>query len=146
MEDRLVVPRERLCIHSSLFAFPVSICCKHGIHTPVHPAIVDQKLYVHIALQAPLAYSSSFVEALHDSCNVMKSHTALKIATERPISIQSLMTPAMFIVSALVLPMSRKTDMLRPKAAAALLKKIGMSKFTCKESVRSGLLLGGFER
>lgn len=58
----------------------------------------------------------------------------MKIATESPMSIQSLMTPAMFIVSALVLPISRKTDMLRPKAAAALLKKIGMSKFTYKQS------------
>ena len=50
------------------------------------------------------------------------------------MSIQSLMTPAMFIVSALVFPISRKTDMLRAKAAAALLKKIGMSNFTCTDT------------
>ena len=52
------------------------------------------------------------------------------MATERPISIQSFMTPAMFMVNALVFPISKKTDMLSPNAAAALLRKIGMSKFT----------------
>lgn len=41
------------------------------------------------------------------------------------------MTPAMFMVRALVLPMSMNTLMFSPKAAAALLRKMGMSKFTC---------------
>ena len=36
------------------------------------------------------------------------------------MSIQSLMTPAMFMVSALVLPMRRKTARLRQNAVAAL--------------------------
>ena len=46
------------------------------------------------------------------------------------MSIQSLMTPATFMVKAEVFPMSRKTDIFSPKAAAALLKKMGISKLT----------------
>ncbi len=44
------------------------------------------------------------------------------------------MTPATFMVSALVLPISMNTLMLRPKAAAALDRNMGMSRRTCKPS------------
>ena len=56
--------------------------------------------------------------------------TALKIRTDSPMRSQSLMTPAIFIVSALVFPIKRKTDMLSANATTALLRKMGMSKFT----------------
>lgn len=55
------------------------------------------------------------------------------------------MTPATFIVSALVLPINRKTLILRPKAAAALDRKIGMSRCTCtKRDVVISDKLGAF--
>ena len=44
------------------------------------------------------------------------------------------MTPAMFMVSALVLPINMNTLMLRPKAATALETKIGMSRCTCSDA------------
>lgn len=44
------------------------------------------------------------------------------------MSIQSLMTPAMFMVSADVLPMRRKTAKLRVKAMRALLRSTGTEK------------------
>ena len=56
---------------------------------------------------------------------------------ERPISSQSLMTPATFMVSADVLPISMKTDMLRPKAAMALARNMGMLMFTCDQQSSS---------
>ena len=43
------------------------------------------------------------------------------------------MTPAMFMVSALVFPISMNTLMLRPKAAAALDRKMGMSRCTWRQ-------------
>ena len=48
------------------------------------------------------------------------------------------MTPATFMVSADVLPISMKTAMLRPKAAMALARKMGMLIFTCDQQ-SSGL-------
>lgn len=54
------------------------------------------------------------------------------------MSSQSLMTPATFMVSALVFPISMNTLMLRPKAAAALDKKMGMSRRTCKTAQHAG--------
>ena len=48
------------------------------------------------------------------------------------------MTPAMFMVSALVFPISMNTLMLRPKAAAALDTKMGISRRTCKAVQHAG--------
>ena len=45
------------------------------------------------------------------------------------MSIQSLTTPATFIVRALVRPISKKTDILSPNAAVALDKKMGTCSF-----------------
>lgn len=48
------------------------------------------------------------------------------------MSSQSLTTPAMFMVSADVLPISRNTDMLSANAAAALVTKMEMLTLTCE--------------
>ena len=47
------------------------------------------------------------------------------------------MTPATFMVSADVLPISMKTDILRPKAAMALARNMGMLMFTCDQQSSS---------
>ena len=64
------------------------------------------------------------------------------------MSSQSLTTPATFIVSALVLPISKKTLIFNPKAMAALERKIGAAaRFACTaQGMLKHQLVAGFQR
>jgi len=61
------------------------------------------------------------------TCIFKDKSTYLYKRYDSKMSIQSLTTPAIFIVNALVLPISRNTAMLSPNAAPALDKKINGS-------------------
>lgn len=74
----------------------------------------------------PMAYPMIFSLVIKDSGN---------ITVERPMSIQSLITPATRTVTAPVLPITRNTAKFRASAQSALEKNIQKLNWKCEASI-----------